>query len=80
MGTDPGKHRTKGSIAFRREIGAEHGSQAAAAQRLGTQPDVISRIVSEQRRCSLELALRIEQEYGIAAALWTQKADGEAAA
>lgn len=77
-----GKYRTKGSVAFRREIGAEHGAQAAAAQRLETTADVISRIMSDHRRCSLELALRIQAEYGIDAKLWTIRtnADDERAA
>jgi len=80
--TASGKHRTKGSVAFRREIGTEHGAQAAAAQRLKTKADVISRIVSEQRRCTLGLALLIEKEYGIPAKLWTIRVpnEGEAAA
>lgn len=80
--TVPGKHRTKGSVAFRRQLGSEHGAQALAAQRLKTKADVISRIVSEQRRCTLDLALRIEREYGIPAKLWTIRlaADGEAVA
>lgn len=79
--TESGKHRTKGSVAFRSQLGSEHGAQAAAAQRLKTKADVISRIVSEQRQCTLDLALRIEREYGIPAKLWTIRIpDGDEAA
>jgi len=69
--TAKNKYPTQGSVEFRRVIGEERGGQAEAARRLGTKADTVSRLVSEERGCGLELALKIEAEFGIEARLWT---------
>jgi plasmid maintenance system antidote protein VapI len=62
--------KSQALVELRKKVGSDRGAQAEAARKLRITAGHMSRIMNDERHCGLEIALRIQDLYGIDPKKW----------